>query len=294
MRLFLLTLLTLFAFAANSLLNRAAVGGGLIAPLDFSLLRLLAGCAMLALLRRPRPALLTQKPSPRRLAGVFGLSAYLLGFSLAYQGLGAGMGALILFGTVQMTMFAGAFLRSETLAPRRIFGALIGLAGLTGLLLPAPGTLAAPPLAPTLWMLAAGIGWGVYSLAGQGARDALAETAANFFGTLALALPFALLWALLGHTSAPPAAMGLAYAALSGALTSALGYALWYRLLPELGALRAALAQLSVPLWAALGGALWLAEWPDLRFLLAGAVLLAGLALGLPGGARPALGPRSR
>lgn len=294
MRLFLLTLLTMLAFAANSLLNRAAVGAGLIAPLDFAFLRLIAGAAILALLLRARAGLAVRTRGPRRLAGVFGLSAYLLGFSLAYQGLGAGMGALILFGTVQMTMFAGAFLRRERLAPRRILGALIGLAGLTGLLLPAPGALAAPPLAPTLWMLTAGIGWGVYSLAGQGARDALAETGANFFGALMLALPFALFWALLGHTSAPPAPMGLAYAALSGALTSALGYALWYRLLPELGALRAALAQLSVPLWAALGGALWLTEWPDLRFLLAGAVLLSGLALGLPGAPRPAPGPRSR
>lgn len=294
MRLFLLTLLTMLAFAANSLLNRAAVGAGLIAPLDFAFLRLVAGAAMLALLLRGRAWPAFQMRSPRRLAGVAGLSLYLLGFSLAYQGLGAGMGALLLFGTVQMTMFAGAFLRSERLAPRRVFGALIGLAGLAGLLLPAPGTLAAPPLAPTLWMLAAGIGWGVYSLAGQGAKDALAETGANFFGALMLALPFALFWVLLGRMSVPPAPMGLAYAALSGALTSALGYALWYRLLPELGALRAALAQLSVPLWAALGGALWLAEWPDLRFLLAGAVLLAGLALGLPGAPRPAAGPRSR
>ena len=42
MRLFYLTLLTMLAFAANSVLNRAAVGAGLIDPLAFAVLRLIA------------------------------------------------------------------------------------------------------------------------------------------------------------------------------------------------------------------------------------------------------------
>ena len=43
--------------------------------------------------------------------GVLGLSVYLIGFSLAYRGLDAGTGALVLFGMVQVTMFAGALVR---------------------------------------------------------------------------------------------------------------------------------------------------------------------------------------
>ena len=42
MRLFLLTALAMAAFAANSVLNRMAVGGGFIDPLHFAGLRLLS------------------------------------------------------------------------------------------------------------------------------------------------------------------------------------------------------------------------------------------------------------
>ncbi|MBN8633417.1 MAG: EamA family transporter, partial [Rhodobacterales bacterium] len=102
MRLFLMTALTMIAFAANSVLNRWAVGPGHIGAVEFACVRVLAGAVVLAVL------VLWQRgglawPGPRgRVAGVLGLSAYLIGFSLAYRGLDAGTGALVLFGTVQV------------------------------------------------------------------------------------------------------------------------------------------------------------------------------------------------
>lgn len=50
MRLFLLTALAMLAFAANSVLNRMAVGAGHIDPVPFAVLRLATGAAVLALL----------------------------------------------------------------------------------------------------------------------------------------------------------------------------------------------------------------------------------------------------
>ena len=50
MRLFLLTALTMTAFAANSVLNRAAVGGGNIGAVEFAVVRLVAGAGMLGIL----------------------------------------------------------------------------------------------------------------------------------------------------------------------------------------------------------------------------------------------------
>jgi hypothetical protein len=50
MRLAALTALVMTAFAANSILNRMAVGPGLIGATDFALVRALAGAAMLGLL----------------------------------------------------------------------------------------------------------------------------------------------------------------------------------------------------------------------------------------------------
>lgn len=268
MRLVLLTCLALTAFAANSLLNRAALLGGAADPLVFAALRVMAGAVVLLLLVRLKR---TALPRPG-LWPIVALVTYMLGFSLAYRDLAAGTGALILFGGVQMTMFAGAMLSGEPLPASRIAGAALAFCGLVWLMLPGAG--AVPGMIPALLMFVAAVGWGIYSLAGRGATDPLAATAVNFLGALPLVV-LPLLW-----TGAPtPTAKGVALALVSGAVTSGMGYALWYALVPQLGAGLAAVAQLAVPVIAMAGGALLLAEWPDPVALMAAGVVLAGVAL---------------
>lgn len=269
MRLFLLTALTMLAFAANSVLNRWAVGPGHIGAVEFAIVRLVAGAVMLAALVAWQRRSWAWPGMRGRATGVLGLSAYLLGFSLAYRGLDAGTGALVLFGTVQVTMFAGALVSREAVPGRRWAGAALALGGLG--LIAAPGAVALLPLA---LMVVAGVGWGVYSLAGRGAADPLAATAWNFLLSVPLVLPLG-----LGTVSGSAEATGILMAVASGAVTSGLGYALWYAVLPKLGAARAAVAQLTVPVIAALGGAVLLAEVPGIRFWLAAALVLGGVAL---------------
>ena len=265
MRLFALSALVMVAFAANSLLNRAAVGGGLIEAMPFAVIRVVAGALVLSLLARARP-------TRANLAPALWLTLYLVGFSLAYTALDAGIGALILFAGVQVTMLAGAVVLDEKPPAHRFAGAALALAGLAALLV--PGTGAVPGLVPALLMAVAAVGWGLYSLAGRGSASPLRSTAANFL----VAAPMVALAALpFGWGDFAP--LGVALAVVSGALTSGLGYALWYRVLPELGAGRAAVAQLSVPVIAMAGGALWLGEALGLGALLASAVVLAGVAL---------------
>ena len=74
---------------------------------------------------------------------------------------------------------------------------------------------------------------------------------------------------------------GLALAALSGALASGGGYTLWYAAVPRLGATRAAAVQLAVPVLAGLGATALLGEQLTLRIAIAGAAILAGIALTL-------------
>ena len=262
------TALAMLAFAGNSILTRMAVGAGTIDAQSFALIRLLSGAFMLALVmlwrKRQWPALRGRGPA------VLGLLVYLFGFSAAYVSLSAGTGALILFGMVQVTMFAGALLAGEAVAAKRWAGAGLALAGLVVLLAP---KLVLGGLWPMLAMTAAGVGWGIYSLAGRRAGDPLAATAANFV----LAVPVAaLIWAIWGGGDWLPRGVGLAV--LSGALTSGLGYALWYRVLPQLGASRAAVAQLTVPVLAATAG-LALGEPIGLRFAISALLVLGGVAL---------------
>ena len=276
MRLFLLATMTMTAFAANSVFNRLALAEGVIGPGSFAALRLLSGAVALAALIWWQRGGQLALGGRGRLVQTLALALYMLGFSHAYVTLDAGVGALILFGGVQVTMFAGAVLAREAQGPRRVIGAMLAFGGLAVLLWPV-GPVRPLPLLGTLLMLVAALGWGVYSLGGRRAADPLASTAANFV----LATPLALLLLLLLPDAAPVTASGTGLAVLSGVVTSGLGYALWYTVLPRLSASGAGVAQLSVPLIAAAGGFVLLAEVPDLRFWMSAVLVLGGVVLAL-------------
>ncbi|MCG6902250.1 MAG: DMT family transporter [Rhodobacter sp.] len=282
MRLILLTALVMVAFAANSVLNRAALTGGDISPLTFAWIRVASGAlalTVLVLLRDRRLSL----TGPFRLTGVLSLTLYLLAFSVAYVSLDAGVGALILFGGVQVTMFAGAVLMREGVPPARWLGAGLAFGGLVWLMWPGSG--AAGSVLHGALMLAAALGWGIYSLAGRRSGEPLRATAANFI----LATPICLV-VLTVMPVAPdavaPGARGIVLAVISGVVTSAIGYALWYSVLPRLAASVAAVAQLTVPVIALAGGIIFLGEAVTLTFVMGSALVLGGVLLSV-------LAPRS-
>ncbi len=279
MRLFFLTAITMTAFAANSVLNRMAVGQVLIDPFDFAVIRLLAGAGMLGALvalRRLVNGGALWPGATGRLGGPAWLLLYLFGFSLAYDALDAGAGALILFAMVQITMFAGALILREPVPGRRWLGSALAFVGLVYLL--APGSGAGESLPHAALMAAAGVGWGLYSLSARGSNDPLGATAWNF--VLALPVAFLIVAALPARPDAGAATLsGIVLAAVSGAVTSGLGYALWYQILPALGAARGGVAQLTVPVIALAGGMVFLGELLTLRFALAAILVLGGVAL---------------
>ena len=257
------------AFAANSVLNRLALVDGTTGPAAFAAVRLVSGAvalAALAHLGQGVPLL-----ARGRWIGVAALALYVLGFSFAYVSLDAGIGALILFGGVQITMFAGAIALGEKVPGARWIGAAVALSGLVILCWPS-GATAPDPIGAGL-MAAAALGWGVYSLHGRGAVDPLGQTAANFF----LAAPLGLAVFLIVRD--PISARGLVLGIVSGVVTSGLGYALWYSVLPRLQSSVAAVAQLTVPVIATAGGILFLGETVGWRFALATLLVIGGVVL---------------
>jgi drug/metabolite transporter (DMT)-like permease len=271
-RLIAVCALTLCGFAANSLLTRRALGGGLSGAAAFASLRLLSGAAMLWFLSRNRPRA-GAEAGWRSAAALF---LYAAPFSWAYLRLPAGVGAFLLFGTVQATMIAAAVIQGERPPARTWAGLLLAVGGLAALTL--PGAHAPAPAAAAA-MIAAGMAWGWYSLRGRRARDGVAATADAFIRSA----PFAAALWLIAFFGAPAAASispaGAALAVASGALASGLGYSLWNSALPHLRATTAAVLQLSVPLLAAAGGTALLGEKPSLRLVLGGAAILAGVSL---------------
>ena len=270
MRLILLTALTMIAFAANSVLNRVAVDSGAIDPSSFAMIRVLSGAIALCLILKIRGGGLPVT-GRGRLLGAASLSAYMIGFSLAYVTLDAGLGALILFGTVQVVMFGWSALRGATPSARQLSGAAVAFVGLLLALWPKDG--AGGDLFGATLMVIAGVGWAIYTLAGKGSTDPLAATAANFV----VAMPMLLVLLLGAGLHAAP--LGVALAIISGAVTSGLGYALWYHVLPQLDVQTAPVVQLSVPIIAIAAGALLLGETITLPIVSAAVLVLGGIAL---------------
>jgi drug/metabolite transporter (DMT)-like permease len=124
-------------------------------------------------------------------------------------------------------------------------------------------------------MAAAGFSWGLYSLRGRLARDALIATATNFV----LTLPLVATVSLLALTRAHMSAAGAAYAIASGSIASGLGYVVWFAAVRQLRATTAATVQLSVPIIAAFGGVLLLGEAVTPRLAVASAATLGGIWL---------------
>lgn len=268
-RLALLITLAMLAFAANSLLCRMALRNTTIDAASFTTVRIVSGALMLWLIVRFRSGVALPEGSWLSACALF---AYAAGFSYAYLKLPTAVGALALFGAVQITMVGYGLWKGERFRAIQVAGFGLAVAGLVGLL--SPG-LAAPAPDSAALMLAAGVAWGVYSLRGRRFKKPLEATAGNFLRAVPLALALGL--ATLGQLSADAA--GLVYAVLSGALASGVGYAIWYAALPGISATNAATVQLSVPVIAAIGGVVFLGEAITLRLVLCSIAILGGIAL---------------
>jgi drug/metabolite transporter (DMT)-like permease len=276
-----LTTLAMLAFAGNSLLCRIALRETAIDPASFTLIRLISGALMLAMIVRISRR---RREARGNTGSALALFVYAAAFSFAYVSLSAATGALLLFGAVQATMIGIGLWRGERMGWLQALGLLLALAGLVGLLLPG---LTAPPLAGFLLMLLAGVAWGVYSLRGRGGGDPLQVTAGNFMRAVPIAVLLGVL--MLGHLSFDRA--GVVLGVVSGALTSGIGYAVWYAVLPAMKAAHAATVQLSVPVIAAVGGIVLLGEAASLRLLLASFAILGGVALVIGGRSKPVAAP---
>ncbi len=275
----LLAALAIAAFAGNSLLARAALADGAIEAGAYSVIRLASGALVLL-------PFLGARPSRADLPGAVALSAYVAGFSLAYIHLGAGLGALILFGFVQATILTIGIARGERLNARGWLGMVLAVSGLVYVLAPwnamSEGAVA---LVPGLMMAGAGVAWGVYTLIGRSSAGrpggATGSTARYFFIASLIVLPMSL------FDTAMPRWEGVLLAAISGVVTSALGYIVWYKVAPMLGLATVASVQLATPVVAALGGVLLLSEALTMSIAIGGALILGGIVLTINASRRP-------
>lgn len=271
--LILLTAVALIAFAANSILCRLALASGSIDPISFTSIRLLSGAlALLVIFTFTKKHEHCKSPQGSWSSGIK-LFIYALCFSIAYISLSSGTGALILFGSVQITMLLIAIKSGEQLQSKQWLGFIIAIIGLVYLL--SPG-IAAPNWQSALVMILSGIAWGLYTLAGKKVTAPIAMTTGNFIRAAIITIPASGI-ALLASSNFHFSTIGLGLALTSGIITSALGYVIWYKVLPSLSTTQSAVLQLLVPLLASLGGVIFLSESFTHRLAFSSLLILGGI-----------------
>ncbi|PYF83203.1 threonine/homoserine efflux transporter RhtA [Marinomonas alcarazii] len=281
LRLCVFVLLALLAFAANSVLCRLALNDGLIDPAQFTTWRLLSGAVTLVLLCLFQSLKHQQNDLKATwLEGswlsAFALFIYALGFSYAYVTLSTGMGALILFGAVQLTLILFAVWAGQKLVWLEWLGLAIAFAGFVYLVLP---TLSSPSLFGFVLMTLAGVAWGLYTWRGKISAKPLFATTSNFVRTIPMIMVALLVIHFYNDEPESAQLEGIILAVTSGAIMSGLGYAIWYAVLPYLSASIAAVLQLLVPIIATIGGVFFAKESITLHLVIATLSVLGGVLL---------------
>jgi len=282
---FILTVLSLIAFAANSVLCRIALGQGYIDPAGFTIIRLLSGSIALYFIlifhqyskkadinsssQDNNDNLPVSKGSWLGSALLFG---YALSFSYAYGYLDTGTGALILFGAVQICMILSALISKQKLLIGEWLGLGLACIGFVYLIYP---ELTTPSLMGFVLMTISGIAWAGYTLIGKKSKTPLMDTSYNFFRTI----PFVVILLLITLSSTEYSSDGIILAVLSGAIMSGVGYAIWYSALTGLTTTKAAVVQLLVPVIATIGGVIFMGEAVTTRLQISTIMVLGGIVL---------------
>lgn len=265
----LLASFTMVAFASNSVLCRLALLPNLIDPGSFTFVRLVSGAIILITLVSIRNN--GSWRSPHWLAAL-ALFAYAAPFSFAYVRIPVGIGAIILFPAVQLTMIGWDLARGKKLHAMEWTGLGLALGGLAILTL--PGASAPDPLGAGL-MAVAGIAWGVYSIIGRGSKNAIANTSSNFAFAALFAIPLVVTAPSTIHWTTD----GILLGAVSGGLASGIGYVTWYTILPRITSTQAGILQLLVPILATLAGIVILDEPFTVRLAIAAIAIISGVSL---------------
>ncbi len=269
-------ILTMSAFASNSLLARIAIANQEIGPSFFSLIRLTSGSIILIFLvffRFGLRPIICIKPNFK---AVIGLSLYMVGFHYAYFFLEAGIGSIILFGGVQVVMFTSSILSKQQPTLFNWVGMITAMIGIILLFFPFDIN-SSQPMNGLILMLMAALGWGIYSISGIKSKNPLTSTMSNFVFTI----PIVIINFIIYPDTVNLTYFGIFLAICSGAIMSALGYSLWYTLLPYLEKTIAALVQLLVPVIALALSILFLNEKLTYLSFLSSILIIFGVFVGI-------------
>lgn len=270
--LFFSLILTLFFFSTSSILCRLALVEKSIDAYSFTFFRLFFGALVLLVLLYIKNKSLNIGLKENWLSS-FMLFTYAICFAYSYVNLDAGVGALILFAVVQLTIIVSALFLKEKVTVQKLFGIALAFVGLIYLLYPKENFELS--IFHVVLMAFSGVAWGFYTILGKKTTNALHHTADNFLKSLL----FIGVSYLIFSNNAYITLQGVFLAFISGGITSALGYALWYHILPNIKMTTSGVVQLIVPVLAILLSVLFLDEPLTQTLILSTSIILLGITV---------------
>lgn len=270
----LLTLFCLLAFAGNSVLCRLALMEPIIDAASFTTIRLISGSIVLTvlLLIHQSHRKENSENSKGSWLGAIALFVYAITFSYAYILLDTAVGALLLFGSVQITLIICSVLLEKKRLNVELWGMALSFGGFLLLVWP---ELTHPSMLGVILMSIAGIAWAIYTLVGKNTDNPIRDTAFNFLRTLPMVATLFLIMLPTVHITA----QGVFLAVVSGGVTSGLGYALWYGIVKNFSSIQAGVVQLLVPIIAAIGGVVFAGEVLSIHLGISALLTLGGVAM---------------
>lgn len=274
LKLFVLICVALLFLSANSILARMAIVTQNIDAFTFTFLRIISGSILLFIIYFYRKKRVDISLKKNWISG-FMLFLYAICFSYSYINMLAGIGTLILFAVVQLSMILIALFYKEKMSLNKTIGILVAFIGLVYLLYPKEDFTIS--YFHTFLMVISGIAWGVYSVLGKSSTSAIFNTTDNFFKASIFTLIFMLMFISEVHLDLYTFCLAIT----SGAITSALGYLLWYEILPKIEIITASVLQLLVPIIAIFLSILFLDESLTLELIVSTILILVGIFIAL-------------
>ena len=269
-----LVVIALFSLSTNPVLCRMAMITGQTDPFSFTFLRILSGTIFLLLVFFFKHQKLGLNLKTNWLTP-FMLFLYAITFSYSYVDMPAGIGTLILFAVVQLSMILMAVFYKEKLTLNKLIGMLLAFAGLVYLLYPKEDFSLS--LYHAFLMIISGSAWAFYTVLGKKSKNAFFNTKDNFFK----ATIFTILFAFIFVDNITFDSYTLFLAVFSGVVTSALGYIIWYAVIPQMQILTASILQLIAPILAIIMSILLLDEVLSFELLISTFVILFGIFVAL-------------
>src|SRR5574344_271468 len=273
-----LIFIVLLFFASNSILARMAIFTQNIDAFSFTFLRIISAMVILLFIYFYKNKKIKIDFKNNYISG-FMFFLYAICFSYSYINMAAGIGTLILFAVVQLTMIILALFLNEKLTLKKFIGITIAFGGLVYLLYPKDDFTISYFHAFLMFLSA--IGWAIFSVLGKKSNNATLNATDSFVKAFIFTIFFAIFYLFFFENSLKIDLYTSILAIISGSITTAFGVFIWYSICQKCRIMTASIIQLIVPIIAIILSIVFLNETFTFELFISTIIILLGIFIAL-------------